>query len=160
MSDTSLANGGPMTEPVLTRRSAVQGAAVLVVGGIAGYLVAHNSAAAKATRGTTAANAYGADPASGGKRLAALAAVPAGGGLIIAAPPVVLVRGAGDAVHAFSAVCTHQGCTVDKVVGGHIECPCHGSTFDAATGAVTGGPAPRPLPTIKVTVRDGAVFTA
>jgi len=144
----------------LTRRSALSGVAIVAVGGIAGYLVAHNSAAAKAKRGTTAANAYGADTSNTGKRLATLSAVPPNGGLIVDNPPVVLVRGADDTVHAFSAICTHQGCTVDRVKGGHILCPCHGSSFDAATGAVTGGPAPRPLPAINVVVQNGTVYTA
>ncbi|MGL4743896.1 MAG: Rieske (2Fe-2S) protein [Dermatophilaceae bacterium] len=42
---------------------------------------------------------------------------------------------------AFSAVCPHQGCTVAGVADNVINCACHGSTFDAATGAVTNGPA-------------------
>ncbi|MDT4938195.1 MAG: hypothetical protein QOG80_1866 [Pseudonocardiales bacterium] len=149
-----------MTDRVLTRRSALQGVGVIAAGGVGGYLVARNSAAAKTKRGTTAANAYGADTAKGGRRLATLADIPTGGGLIVDSPPVVLVRGPGDEVHAFSSVCTHQGCTVDKVSRGQIACPCHGSTFDATTGAVTGGPAPRPLPMIAVVVRDGAVYTS
>jgi Rieske Fe-S protein len=149
-----------MTGRDLTRRSALQGAAIAVVGGIGGYVVARNSAAAKTKRGTTAANAYGADTSTTGRRLAAVADIPAGGGLIIDSPPVVLLRGADDAVHAFSSVCTHQGCTVDKVRAGRIDCPCHGSSFDAKTGAVTGGPAKRPLPPVAVTVQNGQVYTS
>ncbi|WP_308212976.1 Rieske (2Fe-2S) protein [Mycolicibacterium vanbaalenii] len=30
---------------------------------------------------------------------------------------------------AFSAVCTHAGCTVSEVIGASITCPCHGSSF-------------------------------
>ena len=63
-------------------------------------------------------------------------------------------------MHAFSATCTHQGCTVGPVRDGRIVCPCHGSEFDARTGAVVRGPATRPLPQVRVVVRDGAVFTA
>ena len=45
------------------------------------------------------------------------------------------------AVKAFTAVCTHQGCTVGMVEDGMIGCPCHGSTFDIATdGSVRHGP--------------------
>lgn len=145
---------------LLNRRSALRGAGIVGLGGIGGYLLARNSAAAKAPRGTTAANAYGADTSGGRRRLAALADVPRNGGLILSRPPVVLIRDADDRVHAFSAVCTHQGCTVDKVSGGRIRCPCHGSSFDAATGAVTGGPAPRPLPAIAVIVQDETVYTS
>ena len=148
-----------LTDHTVDRRSALQAGAVAVVGGVAGYLVARNSSAAKAKRGTTAANAYGASTQASGHRLAALDAIPDGGGLIISSPAVVLIR-AGAAVHAFSSVCTHQGCTVDRVRAGRILCPCHGSSFDAATGDVTGGPAPRPLPPIQVSVQDGSVYTS
>jgi Rieske Fe-S protein len=149
-----------VTDTELTRRSALGAAAVAVVGGLAGYLVARNSAAAKTARGATQANAYGpSTQGAGGTLLAPLAKIPVGGGLILTKPAVVLTRADDDTVHAFSAICTHQGCTVDKVSGGTIFCPCHGSTFNADTGAVTGGPAPRPLPAVPVAVRDGSVYT-
>ena len=148
-----------MTTSELSRRSVLAGAAVAVVGGVAGYAVARNSSAAKHKRGTTAANAYGPPPAaSGDQPLATLAQIPVGGGVILSKQSIVLTRSADGSVHAFSAVCTHQGCTVDKVSGGAIRCPCHGSTFDAASGAVTGGPAPKALPKIAVTVRGTGVY--
>lgn len=76
---------------------------------------------------------------------------------------VELVRLSEDATGlvAYSAICTHLGCTVlaqltDK---GFIPCPCHGSLFDPANGAKpVGGPANRPLPSLPITVNaDGAV---
>jgi Rieske Fe-S protein len=70
----------------------------------------------------------------------------------------VVVTKSGSQVHAFSSTCTHQGCQVNKVSGGRIDCPCHGSVFDASTGAVVAGPAPSPLPPVAVTVRNGEVF--
>ena len=106
--------------------------------------------------GTVAANAYGATPA-GGRRLAALADIPPGGGVILADEGVVLVRGEGDDVHAFSATCTHQGCPVAEVTDGRIICPCHGSVFDAETGSRR-GPAPSPLESIDVVVQGGDVL--
>jgi len=48
-------------------------------------------------------------------------------------------------VISLSAVCTHQGCTVDLPSEGRIVCGCHGSQFDAATGAVLNGPASQKL---------------
>ena len=72
----------------------------------------------------------------------------------------MLTRSPSDVVHAFSAVCTHQGCTVSTVAGGTIDCPCHGSRFDATTGQVRAGPAIRPLPPIAVVVRSGNVYTS
>jgi rieske iron-sulfur protein len=36
---------------------------------------------------------------------------------------------------------------------GHFRCPCHGSVYDpAAGGRVVSGPAPRPLPALKVRI--------
>src|SRR5215212_1639789 len=61
---------------------------------------------------------------------------------------------------AYSAICTHQGCTVDYK-DGNLACPCHGSVFDPANGAaVVAGPAPRPLPEIPVKVEGGEVVRA
>jgi Rieske Fe-S protein len=71
----------------------------------------------------------------------------------------VLTRGSNGTVHGFSAVCTHQGCTVTSIRNGVIGCPCHGSRFDAQTGAVLAGPAPRPLPPIQVVVRAGEIYS-
>lgn len=52
-------------------------------------------------------------------------------------------------VAAFSAICTHQGCPV-KPVGTSLDCPCHGSKFDYATGEVTEGPANKALPAVAI----------
>ena len=142
-----------------SRRSALRGLGVALAAGIAGYVVARNSSAARAKGPTTAANGYGAAPTQG-RRLAGLAQVPVGGGLILTSAPIVLTRGSNGTVHAFSAVCTHQGCTVSSVHNGVIGCPCHGSRINAQTGAVLAGPAPRPLPPIAVIVRDGDIYTA
>ena len=142
----------------LTRRSAIRAAAVVLVGGVAGFAAARNSAAAKAKAGTTAANAYGAGSGGTSRALAKVSAIPSGGGRIITSPPIVLVRSSSGQVHAFSAICTHQGCPVSTIADGTIDCPCHGSKFDLATGKVVAGPAPRPLPPVAVAVRDGEVY--
>jgi Rieske Fe-S protein len=47
-----------------------------------------------------------------------------------------------------------MGCTVNSG-GPQFHCPCHGSIYDAFTGAVVQGPAPKPLAPISVKV-DGA----
>jgi cytochrome b6-f complex iron-sulfur subunit len=74
--------------------------------------------------------------------------------------PAVLVHlKSGDFV-AYSAVCTHQGCTV-AYKGGQLACPCHGSVFDPAKSAeVVAGPAPTPLPKIPVQVEGGEIVKA
>lgn len=144
----------------ITRRSAVTGAAVALAGGVIGFVVARNSAAAHAPNGTSAANAYGNTPRQSGRLLTRLAEVPVGGGIVLSSPAVVITRVRGTDVHAFSSVCTHQGCHVDAVSNGRISCPCHGSMFDAVTGKVLAGPAARPLPRVPVTVHDGGVYSS
>jgi cytochrome b6-f complex iron-sulfur subunit len=74
-----------------------------------------------------------------------------------AGSPAVLVHlDSGDFV-AYSAVCTHQGCTV-AYKNGQLACPCHGSVFDPADGAaVIAGPAPKPLAEIPVKVQGGDI---
>lgn len=145
-----------MTVTALTRRSALRGGLVVVGAGAVGYALARTSGAARTRGETTAANEYGAAP-SYGRVLARLRRVPLGGGLILTADKVVLTREPAGRLHAFSAVCTHQGCLVAQVSAGVIMCPCHGSRFNAWTGAVIAGPAGRPLPPVAVTVRDGDV---
>ncbi len=70
---------------------------------------------------------------------------------------------------AYSAICTHLGCTVSWVQNAEspnasfTECHCHNSIFNPAQGAkVMGGPAPVPLSQIGVKVRqDGTIaFTS
>jgi len=140
----------------VTRRSAITAGVVALAGGVAGYLWGRTTDAAKA-KADQRGSAPGYGPAAGGRQLVALAAVPDGGGVITSG--VVVVR-EGSSVHAFSARCTHLGCTVNSVADGKIFCPCHGSVFDARTGAVLESPATAPLPRIGVTVKEGEVYTA
>ncbi|GAA4832611.1 Rieske (2Fe-2S) protein [Actinomycetospora corticicola] len=91
--------------------------------------------------------------------LASLDQVPVGGTVVVTSPngaPVALVRPNAGTVVAHSAVCTHQGCAVSGR-GPTLSCPCHGSVFDAATGAVEQGPADRPLPAIPVQIQGQSV---
>jgi cytochrome b6-f complex iron-sulfur subunit len=67
---------------------------------------------------------------------------------------VAVFRDAGGA-YAVSTICTHLGCVVKTNAEG-FECPCHGSGF-ARDGEVKKGPAPRPLPWLKVTVAGGTL---
>jgi Rieske Fe-S protein len=86
--------------------------------------------------------------------LVATAEVPEGGGVILSDAEVVVTQPTAGDFKAFSAICTHQGCTVGDVAGGVIVCPCHGSQFSVEDGSVTAGPAPSPLPEVAITV-DG-----
>jgi Rieske Fe-S protein len=102
----------------------------------------------------------GDSPPTGGAVLARVADIPVGGGRVFAERQVVVTQPEAGTVRAFSAVCTHQGCTVAEVKGGTINCPCHGSRFRVADGSVAGGPASRPLAAVRVTVDGGVVRLA
>ncbi len=66
----------------------------------------------------------------------------------------IFVVRATEGFYALSAVCTHLGClTVYKAESGEIACPCHGSTF-RRDGTAIAGPAPRPLPWLKMWLDD------
>jgi cytochrome b6-f complex iron-sulfur subunit len=53
-------------------------------------------------------------------------------------------RTAQDVFTTLTAVCTHEGCTVNGFQNATYVCPCHGSRFSTA-GSVVQGPATRPL---------------
>lgn len=66
-------------------------------------------------------------------------------------------------VAAFSAICTHLGCTVSQWLADKkaFLCPCHKGIYDPRHGAkVIGGPPPRPLPMLPVKVENGEVVAA
>jgi thiosulfate dehydrogenase [quinone] large subunit len=60
-------------------------------------------------------------------------------------------------VYAYSAVCTHEGCTVQyNSASKNLQCGCHGAVFDPGNeGKVVTGPTNKALPKIKVAV-EGA----
>jgi Rieske Fe-S protein/uncharacterized membrane protein YphA (DoxX/SURF4 family) len=60
-------------------------------------------------------------------------------------------------VYAYSAVCTHEGCTVTfNSASRNLQCACHGAVFDPQSeGKALTGPTNKPLPKIKVAV-EGA----
>jgi thiosulfate dehydrogenase [quinone] large subunit len=71
--------------------------------------------------------------------------------------PDIVVRHRDGSLAAFSAVCTHAGCQVE-FASGMLVCPCHGSEFDASTGAVIHGPAVTPLARKRVIQRRGSIY--
>jgi thiosulfate dehydrogenase [quinone] large subunit len=81
--------------------------------------------------------------------------VPVGGAASFTDPrtgdPSIVIQAKTGKFVAFDAVCPHAGCTVqyDQSTA-VIVCPCHGSQFNAATGAVEVGPAPTGLNPIAV----------
>jgi Rieske Fe-S protein len=99
-----------------------------------------------------------AKPKPKGTVLGATSDVPVGGGAIYTAAKVVVTQPASGEYKAFSAVCTHVGCLVNKVTSGTIDCPCHGSEFKITDGAVVAGPAPSPLPARQIKIVDDQVI--
>lgn len=75
--------------------------------------------------------------------------------------PAVLFR-TNNGVFAYSAVCTHQGCTVAYQSSKKtLYCPCHGAEFDPfASGKAVQGPAQDPLSSVKVKIEGNWVVLA
>ncbi|MEU1077163.1 MULTISPECIES: Rieske (2Fe-2S) protein [unclassified Streptomyces] len=96
----------------------------------------------------------------GGAVLAKTSDIPVGGGKVFADRKVVVTQPEAGTFKAFSAICTHQGCTVKDVSGGTINCPCHGSKYRVADASVAAGPAPRPLAAERITVEKGSIHLA
>ena len=65
-------------------------------------------------------------------------------------------------VYAYSAVCTHEGCTVQyNSATKNLQCGCHGAVFDPGKdGTVVTGPTNKPLPKIKVAVEGAWIVEA
>ena len=106
--------------------------------------------------------ASGGDAKAGGPAIASTSEVAPGSALKFkdSGNPAFLVHLDSGNFVAYSAICTHQGCTV-AYQGGQLACPCHGSVFDPANGgAVVTGPATTPLPEIPVKVQGSEVTKA
>lgn len=93
----------------------------------------------------------------------AVSAVAIGQGHLFKDPatgrPAWLVRTSSSTFKAFSAVCTHAGCTVNyDSSASEFVCPCHGGVYQAGTGRVVSGPPPQSLQAIPVTVQTGTVY--
>jgi cytochrome b6-f complex iron-sulfur subunit len=120
-----------------------------------------SAASTSADNSTSSGGATSASPGGGGKQVAKLTDIPVGGSIsaTLDGKPIILAQPSTGKVVAFTAICTHQGCTVNPD-GAVLRCPCHASTYDAFTGENTGGPARSPLAAIPVTVSGGAVLAS
>lgn len=92
--------------------------------------------------------------------MGAVADVPVGGVIkaTAAGVSVMISQPVEGEFHAFSAVCTHQGCQLNAQKEKTINCPCHASVFSLTDGAVQGGPAETPLPEFPVEIKDGRIL--
>jgi Rieske Fe-S protein len=89
--------------------------------------------------------------------LATTAEIPVGGGKVLTAQKIVITQPQAGSFHAFTAICTHQGCIVNAVSGGTINCPCHGSRYSITNGSVVNGPAPLPLAAVSIKVEGTSI---
>ena len=105
--------------------------------------------------GTTTAGA-----AQGPVVLIPTTGVPVGGGTILSDRKIVLTQPTPGVFKAFTAVCTHAGCTVSTVESGTIVCPCHGSSYHIQDGSVANGPASKALAPVAITVAGGQISLA
>jgi thiosulfate dehydrogenase [quinone] large subunit len=91
-----------------------------------------------------------------GTRIGLASSVPVGGAASFTNPtggsPAYVVQPSSGKFVAYSAICTHEGCTVAFFSGSPLEfrCPCHGSVYNAVTGDVIQGPAVVGLASIAV----------
>ena len=127
---------------VARRRFLAAGGGVAVAGTLAGCSSGETGGGAATT---------GAD----GSTRVPLADVPVGGSLYLDEAEVVVAQPVEGEVVAYDATCPHQGCMVSSTgADDTLVCPCHGSTFAAADGAVVQGPATTGLTVLSARV-DG-----
>lgn len=139
-------------------------AAAFVAGTTAAVGRASHPAGAPVAAGATGGRSTKRRSGSSGTAIASVSSVPVGQAKSFTDPasqqPAWLVHVSPSTFAAFSAVCTHAGCGVNfDPSTEQFVCPCHGGTYDAKTGQVTGGPPPAPLAKIAVQVRNGEVTT-
>lgn len=168
--------------PALTRRAVlaralgVAGMGTLVIGGLSALLkgsyrgpsntfASSRASKSKSGRAPAAATQHQPHPAGslpqGATKLGPSNRLPAGQAATYPDPvdgqPDILIRDPSGELRAFSAVCTHAGCTVGYQQG-EIVCPCHGGAYDARTGAVLSGPPPQGLARKRVVESGGNVY--
>lgn len=137
-----------MTDPDVSRRRALTGAAVLGVGAPLLAACGGNDSSSAARQGGTPTTPSSGRSSGGSSAspagLVARADVPVGGGVILPDQNLVVTQPKQGDFKAFTATCTHQGCQVSSVSDGTINCPCHGSRFSITNGANVAGPSGTP----------------
>ncbi|MFG3199270.1 Rieske (2Fe-2S) protein [Streptomyces sp. NPDC048208] len=144
-----------MNQPATRRTLLATGAATLAVCCVGcGDDGDSSSAAASTSPGESSSASSG---SGDGRALGSVGEIPEGGGKIFTAEKVVVTQPAKGEYKAFSAICTHQGCTLNKVADGTVDCPCHGSKFRISDGSVAHGPATEPLAAKEIMVHGNSI---
>jgi Rieske Fe-S protein len=150
-------------DSTLTRRHVVTVGAAAAVGaaGVTTLAACGGSSSGSGTGASTSTGAAdpssaspGASSGAGSAALAKVSDVPVGGAISANSAegkPIILSQPTAGDIVAFSAICTHMGCTVAPA-GAQLKCPCHGSVYKASDGSVVNGPAPNPLAPFNVSV--------
>jgi Rieske Fe-S protein len=166
MSEPSEQTDAAPPRPAPSRRTVLAGAAgtamatSLAVAGLAGCAGDGGDGGSAGPGGSSASPRSTSSLRAGAGPLATTADIPVGTGRVFPAARVVVVRTADDEFLAYSATCTHQACAITVLSAQKLRCPCHGSTFDTADGAVLSGPAPRPLPRREIVVEGDEIRLA
>lgn len=168
---------GRSTTPEVSRKGAIT--ALAAVGGLAlggltagiGRLAGGSSTSTKTTlppvpnsKRTTKGGGGGHETRQpSGQLIGPASDVPVGGAASFTDPgtgnPAIVLRPSSETFLAYDAVCPHAGCTVGYQQSAKLlVCPCHGSEFNPATGAVQAGPAPTGLGRIQITENNGHLY--
>ncbi|HEY8481095.1 MAG TPA: Rieske (2Fe-2S) protein [Spirillospora sp.] len=154
--EASRAQGGDRAAD-RTRRSVLLGAGAV---GIAGLAAACGGSGDGGDSGGSGGAEGGSGGSGGGQALASVSEIPVGGGKVFEDAKVVVCQPTQGQFKAFSAVCTHRGCSVDAVADGLINCPCHKSKFKITDGSVAAPPADKPLEEKQITVQGDQIMLA
>jgi nitrite reductase/ring-hydroxylating ferredoxin subunit len=141
---TAESGTAPQTTLDTTRRGALTGLGVAGVAVVVAACGGGSSGSSDSSSGDSSA-------------LGSTSEIPVGGGKIFTDEKVVVTQPTAGEFKGFSAICTHMGCTVDKIADGTIDCPCHGSKYSITDAHVVHGPAPKPLPTKNIKVANGKI---
>jgi Rieske Fe-S protein len=146
-----------------SRRAVLGGVAAVGAGAVlaaCGSDEPKDSASGGADTGSGGSDDSGSGDAAADGAVGKTADVPVGGGTVFQKQKVVVTQPTEGDFKAFTAVCTHAGCTVGSVKGDTIQCNCHGSQYSAADGSVKKGPAPKALAAKKVTVEGDNIIVS
>jgi nitrite reductase/ring-hydroxylating ferredoxin subunit len=148
----------PSPDPTLegsTRRGLLAGAGLA---GVAGVIAACGGGGGSSDSGS-GGGSDGSGGAAGGA-LASTSDIPVGGGKVFKDDKIVVTQPKSGEFKAFSAICTHRGCTVSTVSNGTINCPCHGSKYSISNASVVAGPATKALAEKNVKVEGNKIVLA